>query len=248
MSWRDRLVGHDPGAHPGADTGATEAIGTIGAFDNGVFSPAARQNGVAEHQKPTHVSSPDVPLTTPADSTDSAVRSRTTLSSTKKRDAISAKSVDRWGTVRFHAKISDAISADSANRDGVENAPIVEHDGGAPRAWCEGFARLDRLHSPADVPPRRWQTFLDDCAKFLNSGWAQKAMALDWGPLDLFGCDRTRPLARVDKAGLVWLLNGDRLVALTENSATIETRTGNLQTYRRKPIEPGRVLAWEIAR
>jgi hypothetical protein len=63
----------------------------------------------------------------------------------------------------------------------------------------------------------------------------------------LFGCDRERPYARIDRAGLLWLLNGDRLLVLTESAATIETRTGARQTYRRKPNEPGRVLAWEIA-
>jgi hypothetical protein len=42
-------------------------------------------------------------------------------------------------------------------------------------------------------------------------------------------------------------LNGDRLIALTENTATIETRTGARQTFRRKPNEPGRVLAWQLA-
>jgi hypothetical protein len=42
-------------------------------------------------------------------------------------------------------------------------------------------------------------------------------------------------------------LNGEKLIALTENTATIETRTGARQTWRRKPAEPGRVLAWELA-
>jgi hypothetical protein len=42
-------------------------------------------------------------------------------------------------------------------------------------------------------------------------------------------------------------LNGDKLIALTENTAKIERWTGAQQTYRRKPHEPGRVLAWELA-
>jgi hypothetical protein len=74
------------------------------------------------------------------------------------------------------------------------------------------------------------------------------AAALGWSPYDLFGCDRDRPLARIDHAQLLWLLDGDKLVALTENTATIERRTGARQTYRRKPSAPGRVLAWEVAR
>jgi hypothetical protein len=46
-------------------------------------------------------------------------------------------------------------------------AAIVEHDGGIPRAWAEGFARLHPDHPPSDVPPRRWHTFVDDCGRFL---------------------------------------------------------------------------------
>jgi hypothetical protein len=44
----------------------------------------------------------------------------------------------------------------------------------------------------------------------------------------------------------LWLLNGDKLVALSENTATIERRTGARQTYRRKPNAHGRMLAWEL--
>ena len=34
---------------------------------------------------------------------------------------------------------------------------------------------------------------------------------------DLFGCHRDR-LARTEQAGSLWLLNGDRLIVLTENT------------------------------
>jgi hypothetical protein len=139
------------------------------------------------------------------------------------------------------------VGADAWGATQEERAGIVEYDGGVPRAWAEGFARLDPDHPPGDVPLQRWQTFVDDCARFLDGGWAKKAAALGWGPLDLFGTDRERPLARIDHAGLLWLLNGARLVALAENTVTMETNTGTRQTYRRKPNEPGRVLAWDLA-
>jgi hypothetical protein len=45
---------------------------------------------------------------------------------------------------------------------------------------------------------------------------------------------------------LLWLLDGNRLAALSENTATIETRSGARQTYRRRLGEPGRILAWEL--
>jgi hypothetical protein len=130
--------------------------------------------------------------------------------------------------------------------DGEERAAIVEHDGGAARTWAEGFARLDPEQPPGDVSPHRWQCFVDDVGLFLDGGFAEQATALGWSPHDLFGCDRDRPLARIDRAGLLWLLKGDKLVALTADTATIETRTGARLTYRRKPDEPGRVLAWEL--
>jgi hypothetical protein len=118
--------------------------------------------------------------------------------------------------------------------------------GRVPRAWVEGHARLNPNWPPGDVPVKRWQTFIVDIGRFFDGGWGEKAAALGWGPIDLFGCDRDRPYARIDQAGLLWLLNGNRLVALSENTATIETRTGARQTWRRKPNELGRVLAWEL--
>ena len=64
----------------------------------------------------------------------------------------------------------------------------------------------------------------------------------------LFGCDRVNPYASLDSAGLLWLLNGGKLVALTAVTATIETTGGARQTYRRCPIEVDAVApAWELA-
>ena len=115
-----------------------------------------------------------------------------------------------------------------------------------PQSWIEGVAKLDAERVPGDVPPRRWRQFIYEAARFLEGGFAAQAAALDWDALDLFGCDQMRPFARIDNAGLVWLLNGDRLVALTERSARIEAKSGATLTYYRKPGETGRVLAWEV--
>jgi hypothetical protein len=128
-----------------------------------------------------------------------------------------------------------------------ERAAIVEHDGGAPRAWAEGFARLDPNNPPGDVPLRRWLRFIDDGGRFLDGGWVDTAAAFGWGPLDLFGCDRERPFARIDHLGLLWLLDGGTVLELHRDHAIIETLGGARQTYRRRPVEVGRVmLAWEL--
>jgi hypothetical protein len=128
-----------------------------------------------------------------------------------------------------------------------DRAAIVEYDGNIPRQWAEGFARLNPDHPPAGVPLKRWQRFVDDVGLFLDSPFCAVAAALGWGPYDLFGCDRDRPFARLDLMGLIWLMNGAKLVTLTEETATIELATGSRQMYSRHPIAPGMVLAWELA-
>ena len=128
-----------------------------------------------------------------------------------------------------------------------ERAAIIEFDGGAPRAWAEALARLDPDKPPGDVPARRWLRFIDDCGRFIDGSWAERATSLGWGPLDLFGCDRERPFARIDRLGLLWLLNGRKLLALTEDTAVIETSRSGRLNYRRGLTEVGRVvLAWEL--
>lgn len=128
-----------------------------------------------------------------------------------------------------------------------ERAAIVEYDAGIARPWAEALARLDPNKPPTDVPPSRWVRFIDDCGHFLDGGWGARAMELGWGPLDLFGCDRERPFARVDHLGLLWLLNGGDVIELHRDRAIIENVGGGRQAYRRRPVEVGRVvLAWEL--
>jgi hypothetical protein len=101
--------------------------------------------------------------------------------------------------------------------------------------------------------------FIDDCGMFLYGSWAAKAAALGWGPFELFGCNRHKPFARIDHMGLLWLLNGRKLIALTADSAAIgtpsgspltfhrKTETGVHQTYHRRSEEvTDLVLAWEL--
>src|SRR4051812_41569361 len=130
-----------------------------------------------------------------------------------------------------------ANPAKAANSVGVER--LVE-------AWHQGVAGLDPERPPRDVPPRRWRQFIYDATRFLDNGFASQAAALGWHAHDLFGCDCERPFARIDNMGLIWLLDGNRLVALTEQSARIDLKNGVAHTYRRKPGEIGRVLAWQF--
>ena len=69
------------------------------------------------------------------------------------------------------------------------------------------------------------------------TGRAQAA-ALGWPGWELFGCHRRAPWGRIQGMGLVLLLHGDQLAALTATEAVIRTPTGAHQTRRRKPADP----------
>ncbi|SRR5229473_8111104 len=117
-------------------------------------------------------------------------------------------------------------------------------------AWAEASSRLDWNQPPRGVPLPRWRRFLDDCAKFLCSegqNWSARATALGWETTDLFGCDRHQPLARLAQAGLLWLVNGGRVVELDRQAAVIETLSGSRQVYRRRFINRRQVvLPWDL--
>jgi hypothetical protein len=95
-----------------------------------------------------------------------------------------------------------------------------------PSSWIEGVARLSHRCPPTDIPPHRWRQFLTDCTKFLASPgeWAERAAALGWDAVALFGCCRHRPLVRRGSAGLFWAINGGRLVELHRDWAVLTGR------------------------
>jgi len=52
---------------------------------------------------------------------------------------------------------------------------------------------------------------------------------------DLFGGDRARPFARVDRTGLAWFIGKGEVVAITAETATIQKPSGARQTFYRRP-------------
>lgn len=103
------------------------------------------------------------------------------------------------------------------------------------------ICRLDPNRPPVDVPRHRWERFVDDVGRFLDDQWADKAAALGWGPLDLFGCDRDRPFARIGPCGLLGLLNGNKLNCVVREHGNDRDTLQSGRYYRRKPHEVGRV-------
>jgi hypothetical protein len=115
------------------------------------------------------------------------------------------------------------------------------------------FGRLCRfgriLHElerrcPDYIDPADWEGALADGRVFL-SAWGQQAEALGWTAADLFGlapvpeqpAPAFRRLARYDTTGLIWLLQGRPVVALTETEAAIQS-AGAVVMYRKPVLGP----------
>jgi hypothetical protein len=117
-------------------------------------------------------------------------------------------------------------------------------------SWVAGVARLAAMAPPQTYPARAWQQLVTDADRFLDD-WAAQAAALGWPDWELFGCHRRAPWGRIQGMGLVLLLHGDPLAALTATEAVIRRPSGSHQTWRRKAADPlpaaERCLAWDLA-
>jgi hypothetical protein len=93
---------------------------------------------------------------------------------------------------------------------------------------------------PDHIETGRWHQAVEDGKRFLPQ-WGEQAKALGWTARDLFSLapvpDKPHPsywrLSRYDETGLIWLLQGRQVVALTEATAAIQNPTGAITTYRR---------------
>jgi hypothetical protein len=94
---------------------------------------------------------------------------------------------------------------------------------------------------PDLVPVDRWQLAVQDGRRFL-ARWSAQAEAFGWTAKDLFGLitvpehakSSFNRLSRYDETGLIWLLDGRRVVALTEGTAAIQNpATASITMYRR---------------
>jgi hypothetical protein len=125
----------------------------------------------------------------------------------------------------------------------INDHSLPEAGLGAPFRRINRFGRtLSALEArcPDLVPVARWQAAVDDGRRFL-AHWDDKAKALGWSARDLFGLQappaKRHPsysrLSRYDEIGLIWLLRGREVVALTEAMAAIQSSTGAISIYRR---------------
>jgi hypothetical protein len=93
----------------------------------------------------------------------------------------------------------------------------------------------------------RARQFINDCHTFLlaKETWAERADEHGWNDLELFGCCR-RPLERLGNAGLLWAVNGGRLVELRRDWAVIERASDRSRHvhHRERPKAADITLHW----
>ena len=118
-----------------------------------------------------------------------------------------------------------------------------------PRAWVAGTAKLIGSNPPVGYTSKRWKTLARDAEKLIST-WAGQAAALGWTDMEIFGAHRTAPATRYDAAGLVVMMNGDEIVALTDTAATIKSQRGTTLTHQRRLTAPeGEVVfIWDTGR
>jgi hypothetical protein len=119
----------------------------------------------------------------------------------------------------------------------------VEGLGTVPGHSYDGVLAALRSKCPELVEPERWLQALSDAEAFL-AVWGPEARMLGWTVGELFGlhplpeqpAPTFRRLSRYDTTGLIWLLQGRPLIALTETEAAIQS-AGAVVMYRkhRKP-------------
>jgi hypothetical protein len=108
-----------------------------------------------------------------------------------------------------------------------------------PGRYGRTMAALE-ARCPDLIPDDSWQAAVEDGRRFL-ARWGEQAEALGWDLKDLFGLAPApakphpsyRRLSRYDETGLIWLLQGRKVMALTETTAAIQNPTGAITIYRR---------------
>jgi hypothetical protein len=106
--------------------------------------------------------------------------------------------------------------------------------------YSQALATL-RAECPAHVDAADWQQAIEDGHRFVTQ-WGKQAEALGWATADLFGlhtppekpAPKYRRLSRYDQTGLIWLLHGRPVIALTETRATILAPSGATLVYGRQ--------------
>jgi hypothetical protein len=128
---------------------------------------------------------------------------------------------------------------DSVNHGGPEKSCANPELINPRRPYGRVLAALAQ-RCPECIEEHRWELAVKDAESFVIR-WDERATALGWTADDLFGLaaipkhptPNSHRLSRYDQTGVLWLLQGRKVVALTEKTAAIENPSGAITVYRR---------------
>jgi hypothetical protein len=127
-----------------------------------------------------------------------------------------------------------------------EEPAVAERGGGAiPAEWTKRIALLKSREPRLGMSPLHWSQFVRDARRFLEE-WGAEAARLGWSAEDLFGVHPLAPEARYDVMGIVPLIRGNEVIAISKHRATIRTPGGGLLTYYRYRPNTGAGAVWEL--
>jgi hypothetical protein len=147
----------------------------------------------------------------------------------------------RWLQLADELESSDpprANSADSANK--ADPGPIGPNDTngtGLPPDLRKGLDRLARMAAPALVEPDVWPGIVADALRLAEDGWAEKAIALGWDPMHLWGAHLYEP-------GLAVWLRCRRIVMLDATHCAVSDRPGAWSLFHKRPLPDGAMFLW----
>jgi hypothetical protein len=155
---------------------------------------------------------------------------------------------------RDAAALAEVEPASEQPRPGYDKYDINDESSGG-RGLEDNFSRLCRFgrildelehQRPDDVETADWQQAIQDGSRFASQ-WGEEAHAIGWTEADLFRLHEPpetpvpnyRRLSRLDATGLIWLLRGRPVIALTATEAVFRAPSGAILTCPRSP--PARV-------
>jgi hypothetical protein len=133
-------------------------------------------------------------------------------------------------TIDFNG-IPDGQTSQTTHTTKFERTDKRDLDG-FPDEWRAIAGEL-RGSNPVDgFGDARWQLLVDDTEIFLPR-WGKAAHLLGWTAIDLFGVHPAAPAVRFDVMGLLPLLGGASVVALTTDEARMLRPSKAMLTFRR---------------
>ncbi len=127
------------------------------------------------------------------------------------------------------------------------NIVLLRVPKGCPADWVLG---VDLLRRSAPLPgwkEKRWRQMQADATDFIEN-WAAKAHGLGWTETELFGTDGN--YQRLNAYGLLPVVSGKTIVALTDETATLRPATfcdnRNDTRFYRRPMPASSQLVWKF--